>query len=386
MFTLIIFIAVLSLLVFVHEAGHFFVARKFGLNPEEFGFGFPPRAFGIYKSKDGKWKKIIGGKEVNDASGTIYSVNWVPLGGFVKLGEDDLEVGENKNHFKNKTILQRALILSAGVGMNIVLASVLISIGFMFGFPQALNGEPNSRAILSDQKIQVVQVLPDSPAQRADLKMFDTILSINGVEFKTEKELQAFVNNSAGNELEYRIQRENKEITKKIIPEKLAETNKAGVGIAITATGLVRYPWYIAIWEGIKTTLFLSWAILIAFFGLIKGLIFGQGLSADVAGPVGIASLTGQMARMGFVYLLQFTAILSINLAIINFLPFPALDGGRILFLIIEKIKGSPVKKEIEAMTHNIGFMLLMILVLVVTFKDISRFGHVFKAIGEKFF
>ena len=121
-----------------------------------------------------------------------------------------------------------------------------------------------------------------------------------------------------------------------------------------------------------------------AFFNLIKGIFIGQGISANIAGPVGIAALTGQVARMGFIYIVQFTALLSINLAIINAFPFPALDGGRLLFLIIEKIKGSPVKREVETVIHNIGFALLMLLVLIVTFKDVSRFGDSFKLLWER--
>ena len=121
-----------------------------------------------------------------------------------------------------------------------------------------------------------------------------------------------------------------------------------------------------------------------AFYELIKGLVMGRGVAVDVAGPVGIAALTGQVAHMGFIYILQFTALLSINLAIINFLPIPALDGGRVLFLIIEKIKGSPVKRELETAIHNIGFALLMLLVLVVTFRDVARFGDSFKALWER--
>lgn len=121
-------------------------------------------------------------------------------------------------------------------------------------------------------------------------------------------------------------------------------------------------------------------AILFAFYVLLKGIFTGTGVSADLAGPVGIAVLTGQVAKMGFVYILQFTAILSINLAIINALPFPALDGGRLLFLLIESIKGSPVKKELEGTIHYVGFILLMILVVFVTYRDVAKYGGKFLA------
>ena len=179
--TLIVFIIVLSVLVFVHELGHFWVARKFGVKAEEFGIGFPPRAFGIYKNKDGKWKKIIGNKQVDDAADTIYSVNWFPLGGFVKLGEDE-EGGDNPNHFTNKKIWQRVSIISAGVIMNIILAAILITVGFMMGLPQSLDNTGHSAQIY-DKKIQIVEVMPDSPAQAAGLQIGDVIAGINGKQF-----------------------------------------------------------------------------------------------------------------------------------------------------------------------------------------------------------
>ncbi|MFH1522427.1 MAG: RIP metalloprotease RseP [Patescibacteria group bacterium] len=383
--TIIIFILVLSLLVFVHELGHFWVARKFGVKAEEFGFGFPPRIWGIYKSKEGAWKTVKGKSKVEDAKSTIYSVNLIPLGGFVKLGEDDASSNDPK-HFINRPIWQRFFILSAGVSMNVILAAVLISIGLMIGLPQVLDESLISKAQVKDRKIQVVQVIPDSPAEKAGLKMADFIISINEKSFISDQELQDYVSGLAGQELTYKVKRGQEEIILKTTPEIREETGRAGIGIAIVTTGLVKYPWFIAIWEGIKTTIFLIWFIIIAFYELFKGLILGHGLSADIAGPVGIAAFTGQVARMGFIYLLQFTALLSINLAIINFLPFPALDGGRALFLLIEKMKGSPVKREIEAVIHNLGFALLMVLVLVVTFRDVARFGYIFRGVWDKIF
>jgi len=385
MLAIITFIIVLSLLVFVHELGHFFVAKKFGVPAKEFGFGFPPRAWGIYRNVDGKWKSVKGGKEVKDAKGTIYSLNWIPIGGFVQLGEDE-EESDDKSHFINKPIWQRASILSAGVIMNIVLAAVIISAGLMIGLPQVLSSEISSKAVITDKKIQIVEVLPNSPAVIAEIKTGDIILDINDNKFTKYEDLQNFVDENVGQELNYKIKRGQDEIISKITPEIREETGKGGIGVSIAETGIVKYPWYLAISEGIKTTLFLTWAIIVAFYELLKGIIIGQGVPAGVSGPVGIAVMTGQVARMGIIYVMQFTAILSINLAIINFLPFPALDGGRVLFLFIEKIKGSPVKRELEATIHNIGFSLLMLLVLIVTFRDVARFGDKFKMLFEKIF
>jgi len=381
--TVISFLAVLSVIVFVHELGHYGVARKIGVRAKEFGFGMPPRLIGWYKNKEGGWKNVKGGKEVDDAADTIWSINWLPLGGFVQLGEDD-ESSDDPDHFINKKIWQKSAVLAAGVTMNVLLAMVLISIGFMIGLPQDLDNI-GSRAKVSDRKIQVIQVIPDSPAENAEIEVGDVILSVNGVSFEKHADLLAFLDQHVDEELVYKIKRKGDIIEKKITPESRDDTGRAGIGVAIAETGVVKYPWYLSLFEGIKTTIFLTWAIFVAFFEMIKGLIVGNGMSAEVAGPVGIAVLTGEVARMGFVYLLQFTALLSINLAIINALPFPALDGGRLLFLAIEKIKGSPVKREVEGIIHYIGFALLMTLIVFVTFKDVTK--HInFSSLWDKIF
>jgi regulator of sigma E protease len=437
--TIVTFIIVLSVLVFVHELGHFFVARKFSVKAEEFGLGFPPRIFGLQVWRERRLKKIAeseniemelkatpladgseiiketiidekreidevcwvrkfrfirGSREIGQDEqkyGTVYSINWLPLGGFVKIkGENDPSADsgqeEDRDSFAFRPIWQRALILSAGVAMNVILAMVLLAVGFMAGLPQALDNNLDARAQVSDKKIQIVQVMKNTPAESAGLQIGDAIISIDNNSFLNYQELQNYVASNIGHKLSYKIKRGQALTEAQIVPELMKETAKGGIGIAITETGIVSYPWYLAIGQGIKTTLILIWAIIMAFYELIKGLIFGQGVIADLAGPVGIATLTGQVARLGFIYLLQFTALLSINLAVINFFPFPALDGGRVLFLIIEKIKRAPVKREVEVAIHNIGFALLMILVLLVTFRDVSRFGGVFKNILERIF
>jgi len=383
--TIITFFAVLSLLVFVHELGHFWMARRFGLIPKEFGFGFPPRAWGIYRNKAGKWQQVKGKKEVTDAAGTVYSINWLPLGGFVNIGEDDTGVAEGANHFHNKPIYQRAVILLAGVTMNIILAAALISFGFMIGLPQVLE-DLRPEAIVSNEQIQIVDVLPGTPAALSELKVGDVILNIDGQTFDKTTEVQEYNKTKEGQMIVYQLRRGSEVLDKNITPEVMEETGEAGAGIGIVESGLVRYPVPIAVWEGIKSTILLFITIILAFYELIKGLILGTGAGAQIAGPVGIAVITGQVARMGFIYILQFAAMLSINLAIINGLPFPALDGGRVLFLIIEKIKGAPVKRELEGTIHYIGFALLMLLVLVVTFKDLSRFGDTFRMIWKAIF
>lgn len=377
--TIVAFVLVLSVLVFVHEAGHFGTARLFGIKSEEFGLGFPPRFIGYYKNLEGKWKLVRGNKKVEDAADTIYSINYVPLGGFVKIKGEDATEGAtvDPDSFIAKPIWQRSIVISAGVTMNMILAAVLLSIGLMFGIPQALDGL-NDRAVVTDRKVVVAEAVKDSPADKAGIKIGDVIQSAGGHSITNFSDLQAFNESHVGQSETYVVKRTDQEISFTIKPETRPETGKGGIGIAAVETGLVSYPWYWAPWEGIKQTYSLTVAILKAFGSMFYGIFTGQGVSADVAGPVGIAALTGQVARMGIIYLLQFTALLSINLAIINFLPIPALDGGRLLFMIIEKIKGRPVKRELETAIHNVGFILLMVMVVFVTYKDIAKYAYKF--------
>lgn len=385
--TLIIFLVVLSVLVLVHELGHFLTARKFGIRGEEFGLGFPPRFLGVYKDNNGKWKFVHGSKEIDPATypGTIYSLNYFPLGGFVKIKGENGENGD-ADSFANKPIWQRAIVLSAGVSMNLVLAAVLFSICLMIGTVQSLeNIDPS--ATVTDRRLSIVEVQKNSPAEKSGIKAGDALLSINKQAFDNYGDLKKFTNSNAGKVLTYEVRRgtaiQEFELTPGVNPD---NKDEAIAGIGVAEIGKVKYPWYMAPWQGIKQTAFATWAILLAFGGLIKGIFIGQGVSADVAGPVGIAALTGQVARMGFVYLMQFTALLSINLAIINILPIPALDGGRLLFIAIEKLKGRPVKHELETITHTIGMALLMLLIIVVTFKDILKFSDKFVALWHMVF
>jgi len=378
-FTIVAFVLVLSVLVFVHELGHFGTARFFGIKSEEFGLGFPPRFLGYYKNLEGKWKIVRGNKKVEDAADTIYSLNYVPLGGFVKIKGEDAVDGQpiDPDSFIAKPIWQRSIVISAGVTMNMILAAVLFSIGLMFGMPQSLEGL-NKNAVVTDRKVVVAETIKDSPAQLAGMKVGDSIASANGQMISTFGDLLAFNESHVGKEVTYVVGRGEEKLSFNIQPEIRTETGKGGIGIAAVETGLVSYPWYLAPWEGVKQTYALTGAILKAFYAMFHGIFTGQGVSAEVAGPVGIAALTGQVARMGLIYLLQFTALLSINLAIINFLPIPALDGGRLLFMIIEKVKGKPVKRELETAIHNIGFMLLMVMVVFVTYKDIAKYAYKF--------
>ena len=353
--TIIVFILILGLLIFVHEFGHFIVAKRAGVKVEEFGFGFPPRIFGIKKGE------------------TIYSLNLLPIGGFVKIhGEEGKPTdkqspkGSDKGRaFYNKPIRTRAVILVAGVTMNLLLAAFLLSIGYWLGLPAVIDDQTTD---LGGVRIQITQVAFDSPASQAGIKMGDIITQFNKV-----GDMQKFVDEHKGQEITLTIQRGDKILEKTLVPRVNHPENEGPLGIALARTAIVSYPWYRALIMGITSTINLTWLIIAALGGLLWQLIMTGRLAIEIAGPVGIFNLTGQAAQLGFIYLLQLTALISINLAIINILPFPALDGGRLLFLAIEKIKGSPVSQKIERLTHTVGFVILILLMIAVTWRDIVR-------------
>ena len=371
--TIITFFAVLGLIVLVHEFGHFIVARKNKVRVDEFGFGIPPRIIGLYKDEQNKFK-IVGRKQI-ETKNMIWSLNWIPLGGFVKIKGEQGEAAQDVDSFAHKSIGARAAILSAGVTMNIILAVILLSIGFVIGVPQAIDDSTklSSLAKISDENIRIVQILPDTPAANAGLKIGDVLVNINDQSFNDVASIQNFVDLQIGQTAKFQIKRNNQLINLPITPEILVETNHGGIGVALVKTGIVSYPWYIAWWEGLKETGQMIVSVIVGLFLLVKNLLVDHQLIGEVYGPVGIASLVGDAARMGVLYLLQLTAALSVIIAVINYLPFPALDGGRVLFLIIEIFRGKPIDQKLEAIFHNVGFALLMLLILIVTFSDIFR-------------
>lgn len=373
--TIFTFIIILGLLIFVHEGGHFFAAKKAGIKIEEFGFGFPPRLLGL-RFLNKKYQIIWGRKvKAEDSPTTIYSVNLIPLGGFVKIKGEQGEKENEKDSFSSRKIRTRGLVIFSGVLMNFLLCFLLLSIGFSMGTPTVLGEKEEAEA--RDIKIQVLSLIKDSPAFKAGIEVGDHILEVDGKNFKNIEELQKYITAHKDEKVSLKILRGQSMFKKEIIPEVLPSSQeKAVLGVGLVKTGILSYPWYEAILRGAKTTGFLLIAILKALGGIFKDLLTQGKVEAEVAGPVGIAVLTGQVVNLGFIYVLQFAALLSLNLGIINILPFPALDGGRILFLIIEKIRGKRVDQKIENLIHNIGFALLIALVILVTYRDVARWGE----------
>jgi regulator of sigma E protease len=368
---IIVFVIILSVIVFIHELGHFMMARYFGVKCDEFGFGLPPRIIGIVKNDENKWE-IVKGKSRKEYRRMILSLNWIPVGGFVAIKGENGEDKESTDSFGNRPIWQRISMVSAGVIMNVVLAFAILTFGFLVGLPSVTDNLP-AGAQVTDPQIQVFTVLEDSPAGLAGIEPGDTIEEINGTTFTKTEELQAYIQDHQEDEMNIILSRQGDEVSIDVTPVVLEETGEIGVGVGLADIGLVSYPVHWAVIRGAESTIYLTKAVVLAFYELFKNIIVKQEVAVGLSGPVGIAVLTGKFARMGFAYVLQFAALLTINLAVINFLPFPALDGGRVLFLMIEKIRRRPIPQKIEAAIHNTGFLLLLVVLALVTFRDIAQ-------------
>ncbi len=380
MITLLIFIAVLAVLVLSHEFGHFVTARLSGMKVEEFGFGFPPRAFGIRRvttPTGTKWHVVWGNKNIQDevheaehVPGTVYSVNWLPLGGFVKIkGEDATsEYASESDSFMSQKTWKKMIVLVAGVFMNFLVAVILLSVSYMAGVPQAVG---KNDVVPGERRLEVMQVFAGKPAAAVGIKPGDVIIKMDEVSLPRIDDFQAYVNDHKDAEIKFDIKRGDTILHYQLRPAIYQDTGKGGIGVALSEVVMVRYPWYQAIGKGAQDTVTYTKLIFQGFGTLVADLFRGRGAGGAVSGPVGVAVMTGQAARLGFSSLLEFMAILSLNLAVLNVLPIPALDGGRLFFVIISAILRRPITPRIEQRIHMVGFLLLILLVLVVTAKDI---------------
>lgn len=356
--TVLIFLVILSVLVLIHEAGHYLTAKFFNIKVEEFGFGIPPRAFG---------KKI---------GETIYSINWLPIGGFVKLyGEDPAGGGSVKldkselptkdigRTFYARPIWQRFIVVFAGVFMNFVLAVALVSILFsVVGV-----GVPGDKVIVD-------ALVKNAPAQMAGLTVGDRIVSINGIKVSSPSEIIAITKKHLGQEVTLQIINAKSQTSEvKLTPRKDYPKNEGPMGIAISQNIVTKkYPWYQAPFVGTKEVAGQSLLIVEGLGRVVTQLITKGAVPSDVAGPVGIAQLTGVVCK-DWAPCLSLTALLSLNLALINVLPIPALDGGRLMFIIIEAITRKKVSPKYETAAHTIGMVLLLGLIALITLHDLAR-------------
>lgn len=368
--TILIFLAVLSILVFVHELGHFVVAKRSGMKVHEFGFGFPPRLFGIQKV-NGKWKIVWGHKDT-ETDDTVYSVNWIPLGGFVKImGEDNDDGQVDERSFGNKPFWRRFFTLAAGVIMNFILAGLLLAVGYGVGLPvavQSLDQVPNG-ATFTERQVAIIDVAKESPAEKAGIMSSDIVESVDAQKFETVEALQEYVKTNKGKEMSFEVKRVNETKTFKVQSTAEPKEGEGVVGVGLALYGKIQFGPLAAIGQGFQT----AYSQLVAIgTGLYNLFASGDGLES-LGGPVKIAQITGQVADMGIIPLLQFAAFLSLNLALLNALPLPALDGGRILFLLIEKVRGKKNNAKIEQYANAIGFIALLLLMIAITAKDVSQ-------------
>ncbi|MFA5355465.1 MAG: site-2 protease family protein [Candidatus Paceibacterota bacterium] len=356
--TLIIAIVSIVLLLVLHELGHFLTAKSLKIKVEEFGVGYPPRIFG---------KKI---------GETMYSLNWLPFGAFVKIPGPDGE-GENlkdSENYEKRPAWQKASVLLGGVVSFWLIAAILLSVAFTMGVPSSVS---DSETNLPNVKVQILSVSADSPAQLGGLKPGDVITGFEAAGDRTDIDtvlgVQDFAKSHQGQEVSILIKRGAEELN---IPLALRSDSSKGIlGISLVRTADQSYSLKEAPLMGIKATGSLTWQVITGWFGVLKSLISGGGLpvGVDFVGPVGIGSMLNDAAKIGASYFLQFIALLAIYLAVFNILPIPALDGGRILFLAIEKIKGSPINKKVEQKFNGAVFLIMLILMAFVTIKDITN-------------
>ncbi|MFC1711302.1 RIP metalloprotease [Patescibacteria group bacterium] len=345
---LIIFLIVLSILVFIHEFGHFIAAKKNGIKVEEFGFGYPPRL----------WGKQIGE--------TLYSINWIPFGGFVRIfGQEshsakDISVKDKNRAFFAKSKKARALVLVAGALGNFLLGILCFALIYSkIGIPEKLD------------YVKIAGVTDNSPAKNAGLKEGDKVLAVNGKKTISLSEFIPILEQEKGKEIVLQTQRGDFSV---LVRENPPE-NEGRLGVIITDIEKKFYPWwqmpFRGMWEGTKEAL--SWGLMI-FLGLgysIKQIFLG--VAPEVAGPIGIYQLTTTAAKQGILELIQFVGILSVNLAVINMLPIPAFDGGHLVFLLFGDFLGKKRKDKVEHGINIAGFVIIISLMVLLTANDLIR-------------
>ncbi len=366
--SILIFVAVLVALIVVHEFGHFVVAKLSGMRVDEFGIGYPPRAWGFKRGE------------------TEYTLNWLPFGGFVKIYGEDMEEKlpgaashPDSRAFSSRPRILQALVLLAGIAMNLLFAYVLITATLVMGTPRALN--PEELATATNASIVVAGVLPGSPAEKAGLKTGDSLESarVGANEWRGTSidEFTKFVGSDTQKELmAISVVRGSDTRIVFATPEAggiPSDPTRPGLGVQLAVVGTVP----VSLWKAPIEGAVLTWEVtketaiaLAKFFGSI--FTFTADL-AQVSGPIGIAGAVGSASSQGLAALLTITALISINLALINILPIPALDGGRLLFVIIEAITRRPLKPVVANTMNMVGFGFLILLMLVVTAHDVFK-------------
>lgn len=358
---LVSFLFVLGVLVFVHELGHFWVARKCGVKVEEFAFGLPPRLWSIKRGE------------------TEYAINAIPFGGYVRMyGQNDFapvsssQEPVNNGHFEAKTWWQKSLILCAGVAMNIILAIVILSAGYMVGMKPIMPQSPLFDQALESHGVGIYDVQKDSPAAKAGVPINSKIEKINNIVIN---DIETFKQNlrdlkSKGFDLDLST---DKGLVHVSIPP-VAGSDLIGIGYSEDLLlKSIQLPPAQAVYYGTLDTMIALRETFVGF-GRLVGTLFVQGkMSDEVTGPIGIFKITTEVSKNGLIPLLQLMAMLSISLAALNILPFPALDGGRLLFVWLEALFGKRWNKVIEGKIHLVGMAILLVFMITITFRDILK-------------
>ncbi|KND49895.1 MAG: RIP metalloprotease RseP [Parcubacteria bacterium C7867-002] len=353
--TALIFLIVLAILIFVHELGHFLAARACGIRVDAFALGFGPRLI--------SWRR----KE------TEYALNAIPFGGYVKIfGENPNEESLNGPHshrsFVNKPRWQQAVVLVAGVFFNFIFAALLYIIVFSVGVTATTSGFEKHADRFENQRIMVTYVAPGSPAETAGLKTGDVLTTSESIE-----SVQDMIHESGGKPISIAYVRDEVAQTSMVTPVTGIVADKYAIGISMDTVGTLQLPVGTAITEGFAYTWGMMKLTVIGLWDFFGSIFKGAADFASVTGPIGIAGIVGDAADLGFTYLLMITALISINLGVINLIPFPALDGGRLLFVIIEACIRRRIPMSFANAVNLVGFSLLMLLMVVVTYKDIVK-------------
>lgn len=364
--SIIIFIIILAVLILAHEFGHFVVAKKSGIRVDEFGIGFPPK---LYGKKYGE---------------TEYTVNALPFGGFVKIfGEDPDQASISgpaaSRSFVNQPKLVQIAVLSAGVFFNLLLAWLLIISSLLIGSAFSSTSPLPNGVWVEKPALTVVEVVKGTPAEKIGLRAGDTILSVSDtisgetLADITPETFQNFVGLREKKIISIGIRRGDEQITASLIPVLGIVPEKPAIGIAMDMIGTMKLPAHLAVYEGGKLTLLYTSETWKGVIGLLADSFRGKADMSSVSGPVGIVKIVGDASALGFDRLLTLTAIISINLAVVNILPIPALDGGRVFFVLIETVKRSPIKPKFANAVNAVGFFILIALIIVITFNDVWK-------------
>jgi regulator of sigma E protease len=336
--TVIATVLVFGMLIFFHELGHFITAKWTGMRVDEFALGFGPKLVSHRKGE------------------TLYSLRVIPLGGFNKIAGMDPDEEQDERSFQSKPLLSRILVIIAGSAMNFILPIVLFVIVFMASGVNEASQQPI-----------IGSLLPDRPAVVAGLSAGDRIIEINGNKIDSWQQFVTIIQASADQQLAVKIDRNGQQQDHTLVPEFDAKANRAVIGV-LPIIDNHQAGLFEAIALAGKHTYLVAGSMLVGIGQMITGQVAG-----DLAGPIGVAQMTGQVAQMGLIPLLQFTAFLSINLGLINMFPVPVLDGGYVVTLVVEGLRGKPLSRNSAHFVQMVGLALLLMLMLFATMKDIAR-------------